>query len=313
MSVGDGMNQMESKEAGADTSANTLLNTSTGGGGEFTDIEGAGRRALYGTLPFFSTFGMSSREMTLRDVISKASTNAKNVITAVGNKKDGSLQKRLDNSGNHTANNSRNNSNNYNSITNGAEAVDGDDNDNEDYNVDEIVMTTPLSMAVLVAIISQFLVGYNTGVMNTPAAYVFPNHTVAEWSLSVAAFAIGGPGGAVLGGWLANRLGRRRAILIDSWLFFVGGLFMTLAPNVWCLIPARLLIGFAAGLSSVVVPVYLGEMAPPTLRGTLGTFTQFAIVIGILVSGLLGLLWASATQWRYLFAVTPVCCVIQVR
>ena len=41
------------------------------------------------------------------------------------------------------------------------------------------------------------------------------------------------------------------------------------------------MIGFASGLSSVVVPVYLGEIAPPTLRGTLGTCTQFACVIGM--------------------------------
>eukprot|EP00953_Heterococcus_sp_UTEX-ZZ885_P027434 14715-Heterococcus_DN1.PRE.6 len=40
------------------------------------------------------------------------------------------------------------------------------------------------------------------------------------------------------------------------------------------LIPARLLIGFASGYASVIVPIYLGELAPPTLRGTLGTLTQ---------------------------------------
>jgi SP family facilitated glucose transporter-like MFS transporter 3 len=45
---------------------------------------------------------------------------------------------------------------------------------------------------------------------------------------------------------------------------------MALTPNIWVLIPARLITGFAAGLSTVVVPVYLGEIAPPTLRGALG-------------------------------------------
>lgn len=48
--------------------------------------------------------------------------------------------------------------------------------------------------------------------MNAPAAVVFPDHTTFEWSLAVSAFAIGGPGGAVLGGYLANKKGRRGAI-----------------------------------------------------------------------------------------------------
>ena len=45
--------------------------------------------------------------------------------------------------------------------------------------------------------------------MNAPAAVVFPGHTTLEWSLAVSAFAVGGPGGAVLGGYLANKKGRR--------------------------------------------------------------------------------------------------------
>jgi MFS transporter, SP family, solute carrier family 2 (facilitated glucose transporter), member 3 len=70
-------------------------------------------------------------------------------------------------------------------------------------------VTFPLVMAVLVAIISQFLVGYNTAVMNAPSAVVFPDHTTTQWSVAVSAFAIGGPAGALVGGFLANQRGRR--------------------------------------------------------------------------------------------------------
>lgn len=136
-------------------------------------------------------------------------------------------------------------------------------------------------MAVLVAIIAQFLIGFNTGVMNAPEKVVFEGHTTAEWSIAVAAFAIGGPFGALFGGWLANQKGRRGAIMINTWIFFLGGTMMTIAPNVYWLIPARFVVGLASGLASVVVPVYLGEIAPPTLRGTLGTCTQFSMVSSI--------------------------------
>ena len=90
---------------------------------------------------------------------------------------------------------------------------------------DEIVLTFPLLMAVLVAVMAQFLVGYNTGVINAPSKVVFPSHTTMEWSLAVSAFAIGGPRntwyyplhcglnnnsvGAMIGGDLANDRGRR--------------------------------------------------------------------------------------------------------
>ncbi len=108
-----------------------------------------------------------------------------------------------------------------------------------------------------------------------------------------------------------NRIGRRGAMLANTWIFLSGGLLLTFAPNIGTLVVARLVIGFASGVSSVIVPVYLGEIAPPTLRGTLGTCTQFALVIGVLGSDVVAFPFANAQYWRYLFAVTPVLCGLQ--
>ena len=71
-------------------------------------------------------------------------------------------------------------------------------------------------MAVTVAVMSQFLLGYNTGVMNAPESVVFPGHSTIEWSAAVSAFAIGGPFGSIFGGILANRWGRRGAMMVSS-------------------------------------------------------------------------------------------------
>jgi MFS family permease len=68
-------------------------------------------------------------------------------------------------------------------------------------------------MASFVAILAQFLVGYNTGVMNPVVDVVFPGHSTAQWSMAVAAFAVGGPGGAIYGGFLANRRVRYTIII----------------------------------------------------------------------------------------------------
>ncbi|CAM9832758.1 unnamed protein product [Discosporangium mesarthrocarpum] len=181
----------------------------------------------------------------------------------------------------------------------------------ESVDVDEVIMTWPLMSAVLVAVLLQFLVGYNISVMNAPELVVFPGHTTTEWSLAVSVFAIGGPFGAVLAGRVSNTSGRRAAIVLNAWIFLAGGLLLTLSPSVRWLIPARVVIGFASGFATVIVPIYLGELAPPTLRGTLGTLTQFAMVIGILGSNLMAFPLATKEGWRLLFAVTPALAVVQ--
>jgi MFS transporter, SP family, solute carrier family 2 (facilitated glucose transporter), member 3 len=173
------------------------------------------------------------------------------------------------------------------------------------------VVTVPLVFAIVVAAACQFLVGYNTGVMNAPEHVVFPAHSTLSWSLAVAAFAVGGPFGAITGGRLADRAGRRGALLIDVWTFLLGGLLQTMALDMVTIIVSRFVIGFASGFSSVLVPIYLGEMAPPTLRGMLGTVTQFAMVIGILAADLFAFPLATEWRWRFLFAVTPLVAVIQ--
>ena len=136
---------------------------------------------------------------------------------------------------------------------------------------DANVVTMPLVFAIVVAAANQFLVGYNTGVMNAPANVVFPQHSTLSWSMAVSAFAVGGPFGAIVGGQMADQRGRRGALLIDTWTFLLGGLVQTFALDMFTIIIARFIIGFASGYSSVLVPIYLGELAPPTMRGMLGT------------------------------------------
>jgi MFS transporter, SP family, solute carrier family 2 (facilitated glucose transporter), member 3 len=175
------------------------------------------------------------------------------------------------------------------------------------------VVTIPLVFAIVIAAASQFLVGYNTGVLNAPAKFVFPHHTTLSWSLAVSAFAVGGPFGAITAGQFADVRGRRGALLITTYTFLISGLLQTLAWNISVIIIARFIVGFASGFSSVLVPIYLGEMAPPTLRGRLGTVTQFALVVGILVANVLAFPLAKEGEtWRLLFAVTPIVAMIQI-
>ena len=183
----------------------------------------------------------------------------------------------------------------------------------EELEVDTVVITTPLIVALFVSGISQFLVGYNTSVMNSLSSVVFARHTTFEWSLAVSVFAIGGSFGASVAGLIIDSRGRKGGMGIVIYLFLLGSLIQTFAINMVCITVARFIIGFASGFSSVLVPIYLGELAPPTLRGTLGTLTRFSFVIGIFVSDLLAFPFAKEeSYWRILFSVSAVASLVQI-
>jgi MFS transporter, SP family, solute carrier family 2 (facilitated glucose transporter), member 3 len=174
--------------------------------------------------------------------------------------------------------------------------------------VDSVVSswTRPLKMAAVVIAGSQFLVGFNVAVMNSPEKYVFPGHSTESWSIAVAAFAAGGAPGAALAGKLADTKGRHFALVANFWMFLVGGLIQTMAPNLFVVTMSRFIIGVASGTSTVIAPIYMGELSPPCLRGTLGTLNQLAVVVGILAANILSFPFSTESGWRELFSITAI-------
>lgn len=126
------------------------------------------------------------------------------------------------------------------------------------------------------------------------------------WSITVSIFAIGGMIGGLLSGYLADKIGRKGALLINNIFAFVAAAFMTLskfAGVYYMVIIGRLIIGFSCGLSSGLVPMYLTEISPINLRGSLGSVHQLLVTIAILVAQILGLpsLLGNAQLWPYIF------------
>lgn len=72
--------------------------------------------------------------------------------------------------------------------------------------------------------------------------------------------------GVILGGNLADARGRRWVITANLAVSLLAGLMMVFSTNIVQFLPARFIAGLSAGVTSVVVPIYLGETAPPTLR-----------------------------------------------
>nr|WP_237741745.1 sugar porter family MFS transporter [Tsukamurella sp. 1534] len=176
----------------------------------------------------------------------------------------------------------------------------------------------------LVAVVATFgglLFGYDTGVLNgalEPMKHDLGLNTTTE-GLVVSTLLIGAAIGSLVCGRLADAIGRRKTMIILSIIFFVGTLGAVVAPGLTMMLPARFVLGLAVGGASVVVPVYLSELAPTERRGTLGGRNELAIVVGQLaafvVNAIIASVWPPLTAdnpdghsgvWRIMLAICAI-------
>ena len=111
--------------------------------------------------------------------------------------------------------------------------------------------------------------------------------------------------GSLIGGWPADRFGRKATLLWIGVLYFVGAVGSALAPNVDVFIASRVIGGLGIGISTVVAPMYISEIAPPKQRGRLAGMFQFNIVFGILIAFVSNALLAGVGEhaWRWMLGV----------
>ncbi len=160
-----------------------------------------------------------------------------------------------------------------------------------------------LYIVAIVASLGGLLSGYDTGVIS--GALLFINET---WILPdtlqgflVSSVLIGAVIGAATNGILADIFGRKKIIMATAVIFILGSILCAFAPNVYVLIISRIFVGFAVGIVNFVVPLYLSEISPKNLRGTLVSLYQWAITAGILFSYFINAVFAQAVySWRWM-------------
>jgi sugar porter (SP) family MFS transporter len=111
--------------------------------------------------------------------------------------------------------------------------------------------------------------------------------------------------GSLVGGWPADRFGRRATLLWVGVLYVVSAVGCAYAWSVHALIAARFVGGLGIGISTVVAPLYISEISPPAYRGRLAGMFQFNIVFGILVAFASNALLAGVGEhaWRWMLGV----------
>lgn len=110
--------------------------------------------------------------------------------------------------------------------------------------------------------------------------------TVPQKESYSAILATGGIVGALLSGVLARVLGRKKSLLLAGFIFTAVSAYSALLPNLTILSACRFALGFAVGIASFVVPLYLAETAPASIRGAMGTLFQLMITVGIFLISL---------------------------
>jgi MFS family permease len=133
----------------------------------------------------------------------------------------------------------------------------------------------------------------------------------ALWGFAVASFCIGGLVGSLNGGYLQTKFGRKRTITFNSLGFIIGAILISCATNTAMFIVGRIFCGYACGLGSLAIPIYIGEISTIRARGMLGAFNQGMIVSGILVSSCIGLPFSTVPLWRVNYAIVVIPAIVQ--
>lgn len=157
----------------------------------------------------------------------------------------------------------------------------------------------------LVAALGSFLFGYHTAIISGAVIFIAKDFGLTDFQeeLLISTTLVGGILGAICGG-ISDYLGRKRTLIVDVFLYLIATFLLFDAQSYGVLLGARLLVGFAIGLASITVPLYIAEISPVKSRGRFVSLNQLMITIGVLASFLIAYAYAQESDWRRMFSVS---------
>jgi sugar porter (SP) family MFS transporter len=163
-------------------------------------------------------------------------------------------------------------------------------------------------VAVGVAAIGGLLFGYDTGVISGAILFVKNQFALSATmeEIVVSSVLVGAVLGAAIGGALTNRFGRRKMIILAGIVFTASAIGTAMAPTVTWLIVARVVSGLAIGIASFISPMYIAELVPAKVRGSLVAVNMLAITTGIVAAYLTDYALSGTQNWRYMFGLAAI-------
>jgi len=137
-----------------------------------------------------------------------------------------------------------------------------------------------------IAATGGLLFGFDTGVISGAIPFLQDYFVLTDSQVEnlTALGLIGAVVGALVAGPITDFLGRKKIILASAFIFATGALWTGFAPTVPQLMISRFYLGLAIGASSFAVPLYISEISPTKIRGTLVSMFQLLITVGILAA-----------------------------
>ncbi len=167
-----------------------------------------------------------------------------------------------------------------------------------------------IGLISIVACLGGLLFGYDTGVANGAEGPMQAELGLTDLQVGVviSSLVFAAAVGALIGGKISDAIGRRTTIIVLAVMFFVGVLVAVLSPGFGILVAGRIILGLAVGGASTVVPVFLAELAPFEIRGSITGRNELAIVLGQFAAFvvnyiLLATLGHVHGLWRIMFGV----------
>jgi major inositol transporter-like SP family MFS transporter len=165
----------------------------------------------------------------------------------------------------------------------------------------------------VISTLGGLLFGYDTGVISGALLYMRDDLGLTDFEQATVVSILLFPGaafGALLGGKLADVLGRKGSLLVCAGLFLLGALGCAIAPSFGVMAIARMILGFGVGAAAATCPLYLAEMAPANRRGRMVTINELMIVTGqmlaFMMNALLDYLIDDPNVWRIMLGIAAV-------
>jgi SP family galactose:H+ symporter-like MFS transporter len=163
-------------------------------------------------------------------------------------------------------------------------------------------------IAAAISALGGMLFGYDTGVISGAILFIQRDFALSPTVIEiiVSSVVLGAVFGAVAGGTLTDRFGRRIVLIVTAGLFALGAVGTALAPTVFWLVIGRLIVGMAIGVASFTAPLYISEISPVTLRGRFVSFNQIALTSGIVIAYLADYALSGMRGWRWMFGLAAI-------
>ncbi len=162
----------------------------------------------------------------------------------------------------------------------------------------------------LIVALGGFLLGFDSAVISGAVKGITTYFVMTDAMLgfSVGCVVFGAMAGNLLAGPLSDRFGRKNVLIVVAALFTISASWSALATGYTEFIIARIIGGIGIGGAILIAPIYIAEIAPPKLRGSLVSFNQLNIVIGISVAYFSNyfLVNMEGESWRWMLGVEAI-------